>query len=94
MKDFMINCLSSDGKISSKRLITLLAFCVMTLGFLCNMLFKLTIDTTIYDSMKIIVVCGLGFTASEQFGTKVIPTIDLPKSDTQTTDPKPEEPVK
>jgi len=74
--------LSSDGKISSKRLITLLAFILMGIGFIANLLFGYSIDSNIYDSMSWIVIGGLGFTASEQFGTKKIkPTSDDSDSD-------------
>ena len=70
MKKFFINCLSSDGKISSKRLVTLLAFLMMAVGFISNLYWGFKIDNTIYDSMKWIVIGGLGFTASEQFAGK------------------------
>lgn len=73
MKHFFINCVSSDGKVSSKRFITLLAFVMMAIGFLANLFWDCTIDTEIYDSMKWIVVSGLGFTATEQFSNKPIP---------------------
>ena len=76
MKKFFINCLSSDGKVSSKRLVTLLAFLMMCIGFLANLFWGKTIDTTIYDSMKWIVIGGLGFTASEQFANKNGDTIN------------------
>ena len=70
MKNFLINCVSSDGKVSSKRLVTLLAFIMMATGFISNLFWKFTIDPLIYDSMKWIVISGLGFTASEQFLNK------------------------
>jgi hypothetical protein len=70
MKNFFINCVSSDGKVSSKRLVTLLAFIMMAIGFISNLFWKFTVDPTIYDSMKWIVIGGLGFTASEQFANK------------------------
>lgn len=70
MKKFFINCVSSDGKVSSKRLVTLLAFLMMAIGFISNLFWKFTVDPTIYDSMKWIVIGGLGFTASEQFAGK------------------------
>ena len=70
MKQFFINCVSSDGKVSSKRLVTLLAFLMMATGFISNLFWKFTIDQNIYDSMKWIVISGLGFTASEQFSGK------------------------
>jgi hypothetical protein len=70
MKTFILNILNADGKLSSKRLVTLLAFLMMSTGFISNLFWKLTIDPVIYDSMKWIVIGGLGFTASEQFASK------------------------
>jgi hypothetical protein len=57
----------SKGVPSSKRMITIVAFLLMATGFIANLFFNLTIDEFIYDSMKWIVIGGLGFTASEQF---------------------------
>ena len=76
MKQFFINCLSSDGKISSKRLVTLLAFLMMCTGFIANLFWGKQIDGMIYDSMKWIVIGGLGFTASEQFANKKGDTVN------------------
>ena len=70
MKKFLLNCVSSDGKVSSKRLVTLLAFVMLAIGFIANLFWKFTIESSIYDSMKWIVIGGLGFTASEQFANK------------------------
>ena len=70
MKKFFINCLSSDGKISSKRIVTLLAFLMMAIGFIANLFWNFDIAENIYTSMEYIVLGGLGFTASEQFSTK------------------------
>jgi hypothetical protein len=72
MKKFITNCLSSDGKISSKRLVTLFAFILMGIGFLANLFWDFTIEPAIYESMQWIVIGGLGFTASEQFSTKKV----------------------
>jgi hypothetical protein len=83
MKKFMLNCVSSDGKISSKRIVTLLAFLMMTIGFLANLFGGFQISENIYTSMEYIVLGGLGFTASEQFSTKKTapaePTTEEPK---------------
>lgn len=70
MKKFFINCLSSDGKISSKRIVTLLAFLMMAIGFIANLFWNFDISENIYTSMEYIVLGGLGFTASEQFSTR------------------------
>lgn len=61
----------SDGHdetaISSKRVITFLAFLLCAFGFLVDLFSDLTITQTLYDSMMWIVIGGLGFTASEKF---------------------------
>jgi hypothetical protein len=62
--------LSTNGKISSKRLITFVAFILMGTGFIANLFWDETIDQDIYESMRWIVLGGLGFTASEKFAKK------------------------
>jgi hypothetical protein len=62
----------SDGvnnSISSKRVITLLAFLLCGGGFIAS-IYGLHVDNKIYDSMMYIVLAGLGFTASEKFASK------------------------
>lgn len=58
-----------DGYISSKRVITFLAFLLCAGGFIA-MVYGYSIDTKIFDSMMYIVIAGLGFTASEKFSKK------------------------
>jgi hypothetical protein len=70
MKNFILNCLSSSGKVSSKRVVTILAFILMGIGFISNLYWDHDIDPTMYDSMMWIVIGGLGFTASELFSTR------------------------
>ena len=82
MKKFMLNCVSADGKVSSKRLVTLIAFLLMAVGFITNLFWGYTIDPMIYDSMKWIVIGGLGFTASEQFSGKSYSTSTPPDNST------------
>lgn len=74
MKKFWLSVLRSDGRISSKRLITLLAFGLIVFGFVANMIWKFTIDAGIFDSVKWIVLGGLGFTASERFSGSKSPS--------------------
>jgi hypothetical protein len=69
-RKFLLTIVSANGKPSSKRLITLLAFILMGIGFVSNLFFDLKIDQFIYESMQWIVIGGLGFTASELFGNK------------------------
>lgn len=64
---------SSSNKISSKRVITVLAFLMMSIGFITNLAFDWTIEQYIYDSMSYIVISGLGFTASEWLFRKASP---------------------
>lgn len=81
----MSNCIrelfSSSNKISSKRVITVLAFVMMSLGFVTNLAFDWTIEQYIYDSMSYIVITGLGFTASEWLFKRA-----SPKDKTNNTD--------
>ena len=58
--------LSQDPSISSKRVITFLAFLLCAAAFIA-MILGHPIDTKLFDSMMYIVIAGLGFTASEKF---------------------------
>lgn len=56
----------NTGTVSSKRVITFLAFIMCSYAFVA-MVQGYHIDTKLFDSMMYIVVAGLGFTASEKF---------------------------
>lgn len=56
-----------ETAISSKRVVTFLAFILCAFGFLVDLFSNFTITQTLYDSMMWIVIAGLGFTASEKF---------------------------
>ena len=58
--------LSEDPAISSKRVITFLAFLLCAAAFIA-MICGTHIDQKLFDSMMYIVIAGLGFTASEKF---------------------------
>jgi len=60
--------LSDSRAISSKRVVTFLAFLMCAAAFIA-MILGHTIDTKLFDSMMYIVIAGLGFTASERFAT-------------------------
>ena len=67
-----LNSMLSDGtngSVSSKRVITFLAFILCSFGFIANV-YGYPVDSKIYDSMMYIVIAGLGFTASEKFSSK------------------------
>ena len=58
--------LSQDPTVSSKRVITFLAF-LLCAGAFIAMILGHPIDQKLFDSMMFIVIAGLGFTASEKF---------------------------
>jgi len=70
MKDFLFSMLSSDGKISSKRLVTFGSFLAIFIGFFCNMIVGWKVDPILLETMQWVVLGGLGFTASEKFSGK------------------------
>ena len=57
---------SHNGSISSKRVVTLLAFITCIWGFVADTMGH-KVNPQLFDSMMYIVVAGLGFTASEKF---------------------------
>ena len=59
-----------DDNISSKRLITLLAFVMCSIAFMVDVFTDYEVKSALFDSMMYIVVAGLGFTASEKFAKK------------------------
>ena len=59
-----------DGSVSSKRVITFLAFILCAVGFIANACYGHAISDTVYNSMMLIVVSGLGFTGAEKFAPK------------------------
>ena len=59
-----------DGSVSSKRVVTFLAFLLCSVGFVANMFWGFKIDEFIYNSMMYIVDGGLGFTGLEKFAPK------------------------
>lgn len=64
--------LSGEGEeyLSSKRVITFLAFLLLATGFLAEMFFEKKINPQTYEVMMYIVLGGLGVTASEKFVKK------------------------
>jgi hypothetical protein len=58
-----------NGSVSSKRVITLLAFIVCVYGFVAD-IHGYKVTASLFDSMIYLVIAGLGFTASEKFAKK------------------------
>lgn len=59
-----------NGSVSSKRVVTVVAFLLCMTGFVANLFWGFKIDEFIYNSMMYIVVGGLGFTGLEKFAPK------------------------
>ena len=59
----------TDDNISSKRVITFLAFIVCVYGFIAD-IHGYQITPALFESMIYLVIAGLGFTASEKFASK------------------------
>lgn len=60
----------NDDGISSKRVVTFLAFICCTVAFFANLFFGFKIDTQLYDGMMYITMTGLGVTVAEKFAKK------------------------
>lgn len=73
-----------DGTLSSKRVVTLLAFLLCATAFIANLFFGMTMERFIFDSMAYIAMAGLGATVAEKFTaaekTKVEQRYDMYKS--------------
>lgn len=70
--DFLKNMLQDghDGSWSSKRVITLLAFVIVSVSYLCDQFTVYKANAILFDSIIYLVIAGLGFTASEKFAKK------------------------
>jgi hypothetical protein len=56
-----------DGSLSSRRVITLTAFALCVVAYVCDMLRVASVAKDLYDSMMYIVVAGLTATVTEKF---------------------------
>ena len=59
-----------NDSISSKRVITFLAFLLCAIEFLAELFLQLDVKPATLDSMMYIVLAGLGLVASEKFAKK------------------------
>ena len=67
---FITSMLSgTTGEVSSKRVITFLAFILCAFGFVADV-YGYKVTPALFESMMYIVIAGLGFTASEKFASK------------------------
>ena len=56
-----------DDTISSKRVITLLAFLLCGVAFVSNLFWHFEVKQTLFDSMIYLIMVGMGATAAEKF---------------------------
>ena len=72
MINFIVKMLSGEGETnpSSKRVITLLAFILLAIGFIAEVFYEKKLNPQTFDAIMYIVLGGLGFTASEKFTSK------------------------
>lgn len=57
----------TDEGVSSKRVVTLLAFLLCAMAFVADLFWDLDVKDSVYEGMMYIAIAGLGFTASEKF---------------------------
>jgi len=57
----------TDEGISSKRIVTFLAFLLCAIAFVADLFWDLDVKDSVYEGMMYIAIAGLGFTASERF---------------------------
>ncbi len=60
----------TDDNLSSKRVVTFLAFVLCGIAFIANLFWGLKIDAVLFEGMMYIAIAGLGLTASEKFARK------------------------
>jgi hypothetical protein len=59
-----------NGSVSSKRVITFIAFIVVCVSYIADQFLGYAAKPTLFESMMYIVIAGLGFTVSEKFAKK------------------------
>ena len=60
---------SHDKSLSSKRVVTFLAFLLCGIAFVANLFWGYKVETYMFEGMIYLAMVGLGFTASEKFAS-------------------------
>jgi hypothetical protein len=58
---------SHNGTLSSKRIVTFIAFLLCAIAFIANLFWGFEVKEFMYESMIYLAMVGLGVTASEKF---------------------------
>tara|TARA_Y100001938_G_scaffold11456_1_gene14282 strand:+ start:3064 stop:3306 length:243 start_codon:yes stop_codon:yes gene_type:complete len=69
-KNIIREMLSSDSKISSKRVITCGAFVLLSTCTISELFFNFSVSENVFENIMYLVSGGLLFTASEKFAKK------------------------
>ena len=59
-----------SGTYSSKRMVTILAVLLVSVGYVANLFWDYTVEQFMFESMMYIVIAGLGITGAEKFAPK------------------------
>lgn len=60
---------SHNKSLSSKRVVTFLAFVLCGVAFMANLFWDYRVEPYMFEGMVYIAMAGLGFTASEKFAS-------------------------
>ena len=60
---------SHNKSLSSKRVVTFLAFMLCGIAFIANLFWNYEIEPHMFEGMIYLTMAGLGFTASEKFAS-------------------------
>jgi hypothetical protein len=60
---------SHNKSLSSKRVVTFLAFVLCGVAFMANLFWDYQVEPYMFEGMVYIAMAGLGFTASEKFAS-------------------------
>ena len=77
--NFLKNMLSSGSKVSSKRVVTFICLLFMIIGYVANLFWNFEVADNMFESLQWIVMAGLGFTASENFGNTPPEPVEEPE---------------
>jgi len=59
-----------NGSLSSKRVVTFLAFIFCSIAFFANLFFGMEVKDYMFEGMMVIAVAGLGVTVTEKFARR------------------------
>jgi hypothetical protein len=62
-----------DGSLSSRRVVTFLAFVLCAIAFIANLFWEKKVETYMFEGMIYLAMAGLGATVAEKFSAKSAP---------------------